>query len=184
VIELSLQRNCPPISGLSPQEMSEMKAKFSEYDLIRQIERYGILKFMESHEGFLIGRVLDFGAGKSPYRNCVRGEYVPYHEGEVLPQGPFDAIMCNQVTQYLTDIRSTFSHFHNLLNRTRGFLVMTFATNWDEVEDTDIVRYTKSGMSQLLLSAGFSIIKMELRSQVRFGSFKFPLGYGVVARKS
>lgn len=154
------------------------------YDLIRQIERYGILKFMTNNASLFTGRVLDFGSGTSPYRHLVSGEYVPFEKGTPLSaDDKFDCIICNQVMQYIENPKEQFLLFRQQLNP-GGWLVMTYATNWDEVEEVDIQRHTKSGMTRILEMTGFKIIKHERRSQVCFNNFKFPLGYGVVARRN
>lgn len=180
MIELRLQEQA--LIGITKQELSK---QFPEYDLIRQMERYGIREFMAKYKVFLMGRVLDFGSGKQPYKDLVAGEYVPHEiEGDenFTQDGSFDCVMCNQVTQYLSDLSGTLSSFRRAL-KPHGYLVMTYATNWDEVETSDLFRTTKAGMSRLLENEGFDIIKHERRSQVCFGNFKFPLGYGLVAQK-
>lgn len=150
------------------------------YDLIRQIERYGILEFMKSNVHLFVGRVLDFGSGTQPYKHLISGKYTPHEKGDTI-KGMYDTIICNQVFQYLRDPEQIIESFHTHLTF-GGYLVMTYATNWDEVEDDDLTRITKSGMTKMLEAARFNIIRHERRSQVSFNNFKFPLGYGVVAQ--
>lgn len=172
---------------------------FYRLDPIRQIERASIRVFMEAHRELFRGRVLDFGAGLGPYQDLVDGQYFPVDKGGVsapspgrgLPvvnfrgqyEGPFDVIMCNQVLQYLEDVEGALELLHATL-RPGGHLVMTYATNWDEVEETDLRRFTKAGMTVLLERAGFKITVHERRAEVAFANFKFPLGYGVVCTRS
>jgi trans-aconitate methyltransferase len=85
--------------------------------------------------------------------------------------------------QYISDVPHTLHVFAELL-RPNGALVMTFPTNWDEVEETDLHRFTANGMRLMLIEAGFSVVKMERRAQVQIGNFRFPLGYGCVAVKA
>jgi SAM-dependent methyltransferase len=157
--------------------------RFGPCDQVRLIERASIRTFMEKHRGLLRGRVLDFGAGLQPYRDLVEGEYVAFQEGERFPDGQFDAVMCNQVLQYVDDPAATIAwHLKGPL-RPGGALVMTYATNWDFVEETDKWRFTYAGIARLLTTAGFLIVAHELRAAVKLGNFSFPLGYGVVALK-
>lgn len=154
-------------------------------DEIRGIERQSIRDFMERQRHYLRGRVLDFGAGRQPYRDLVEGEYVPHDTGypdSSEPQGEFDAIMCNQVMQYLPDPLLALRQFHAWLTP-GACLVMTYATNWDEVEPSDLFRFTRKGMEYLLREAGFTVLVHERRAEIALGGFKFPLGYGVVAQR-
>jgi SAM-dependent methyltransferase len=169
----------PPrtLSGASWEDVAD---SYSVSDPIRQVERASIRAFMERHRMYLQGRVLDFGAGKEPYRDLVSGEYVPYEKGQRLPGGAFDAVVCNQVLQYVDDpVHSIRWALHAVL-RQAGHLLLTYATNWDEVELEDRWRFTKSGMEELLKGAGFIVREHELRAAVRIGSYNFPLGYGVL----
>ena len=150
-------------------------------DSIRTLERASIRAFMKKHKSYLRGRVLDFGAGKQPYRDLVEGEYVPYDLGDAYPNGKFDAVMCNQVMQYVAEPDHLLSAF-KLLTTPAGHLVMTYPTSWAEVEDTDFWRFTKAGMTKLLNDAGFRVIAHERRAEIDLNGFKFPLGYGVVAQ--
>lgn len=154
---------------------------------IREVEHKSIRDFVEKHKQYLQGRVLDFGAGKpgtcrepQPYKDLVSGEYVPYDIGDPSPHGMFDAALCTQVIQYLP-----FSFDWNRLQgrlRLGGHLVLTGPTNWEEVEDTDLFRFTRAGIRRLLVSAGFTILICESRAEINLGGAKFSLGYGVVAR--
>lgn len=165
-------------------ERTDLDKTFPQYDLIRQIERKSILEFMTQHRTFLIGDVLDFGSGEQPYRSLVSGTYRP-HELEDLPlreEPTFDCIMCNQVFQYLVNVQMMLGSFYRMLHP-NGYVVITYAANWDEVEESDLQRFTKAGMNRMLIKTGFKIISHMLRARVCFDNFKFPLGYGVVAQK-
>lgn len=172
----------PPgkIQGASWDEVAPF---YPSGDSIRQIERASIRTFMEKQRHMLHGCVVDFGAGKQPYRDLVVGEYVPIEQGDLLPTQLVDAVMCNQVLQYSDVPARTLREIGGLL-RPGGALVMTYPTNWDEVEAEDYWRFTASGMERLLKEAGFSILNHEQRAAVVIGHFKFPLGYGIVARKN
>jgi SAM-dependent methyltransferase len=156
--------------------------------VIREIEVDSLRKFVEAQRRYLRGRVLDFGAGKpgtcrqpQPYRDLIEGEYVPYDLGDQEPAGPFDAILCTQVIQYLDEPLWQLGWFRAALRR-GGYLVMTWPTNWDEVEESDRWRFTKSGMQRLFdCAGGWRVLVCERRAEVKVGAFTFPLGYGVAA---
>ena len=171
---------------------------------LRGLEHKSIRDFVQlaADEGYLSGRVLDYGCGKQPYRAIVEdagGEYEGFDlvehpanvSGEDIGEdllwdaNAWDAILCNQVVQYVPfEYVTTF--FDNLKQHlfTDGFLVMTYATNWPEVEPEDLHRFTKSGMERLLTEAGFEIVKHEWRAlaaRAQSGE-AFATGYGVIAR--
>jgi SAM-dependent methyltransferase len=152
-------------------------------DTVRQLERSSIRSFMERNRQYLKGRVLDFGAGKQPYRDLVDGEYVPFETNELAPpRGDFDCIMCNQVIQYIRWPGELLDEFCGLLSTRKGHLVMTSPLCWDEVEATDLWRFTKAGMEMLLSRNRWSVLVHERRAEIDLNGFKFPLGYGLVAR--
>lgn len=152
---------------------------------IRRLERASIREFMVKYQRYLVGKVLDFGCGTpetcvepSPYRDLCPGTYVGYEKGQKLPTGPYDAIMCNQVLQYVEEPQAVVDMFNALLY-SNGYLVMTVPTNWDEVEPEDKWRFTRPGIEYLLRD--WKILHLERRAEIWLNGFKFPLGYGVVA---
>lgn len=166
--------------------------------------------------GYLKGDVLDYGCGMQPYRGLVErygGQYVgfdrPWFPGyiEGSPSlGPipeevwdtyWDAVLCTQVVQYIPLVRygsdpegslqSVLSRMRQNLRVKRGHLVMTYPTNWPEVEELDLHRFTQEGMTRLLTEAGFEIVLHEPRAAFRawineWITDEFLVGYGVVAR--
>ena len=184
-VSLDRQSN---VMGLTVDQVMEMNRDFAQYDAVRKVERWSIREFMRENAGLLTGRVLDFGAGEQPYKSLVTGEYVPYSPDKdttqtlTLLQGSVDVVMCNQVTQYVQNLAAMLNRFRLLL-KPCGYVVATFATNWDEVEDTDLHRHTSVGMRKLMFANGFDVLRCERRAEVTHGAFKFPLGYGIVARK-
>lgn len=194
---------------------------------LRTIERDSIRAFVQraADEGYLSGRVLDYGCGKQPYRGIVEaasGEYVGYDApsfpasvassdttGQAFGQ-EFDAILCTQVVQYVPGVTDFFwklrerrrlnkapkGHVLTPGNQPPFHLVLTYPTNWPEVEPEDLHRFTKAGMERLLTEAGFEIVLHEKRqsfSDAKIITFDnrshrtgpgdlFALGYGVVAR--
>lgn len=160
-------------------------------ETIREMERYSIREFMARHRELLKGAVLDFGCGvegtcknPQPYRDLVDGQYFPFDHGMEEPAQveQFDAVMVNQVMQYMVDPVGAILKFRCWL-KPGGYLVMTYPTSWDEVEDTDLWRFTKAGMQMMLSVSGFTVLAHERRAEVALGGFRFPLGYGVVATR-
>lgn len=160
----------------------EVAPFYSAEDSIRRMERASIRVWMEKHRGYLKGRVLDFGAGTQPYKDLVDGEYVPHEKGESVAAGEFDAVICNQVIQYLESPGASLTQIAESL-RPGGHLLLTYHGCWAEVEESDLWRFTKAGMSQLMGYVGLHVVHHELRAEVVIGNFRFPTGYGVVARK-
>ena len=173
-------RRTPVLLGA---EWEEVAPFYAAGDPIRQIERASIRAFMVKHRAYLKGRVMDFGAGEQPYRDLVDGEYCPFEKGGRDPGGYFDAVMCNQVVQYLDDPKQLLAWGTRAPLKVGGHLVMTYPTNWAEVETEDLWRFTKAGMERLLREIGFTVVAHELRAAVAVGAFQFPLGYGVIARR-
>ena len=81
---------------------------------LRDRDRASIHAYLLENSDLLTGRVLDFGAGRQPYRDVIEGaggEYVPYDRtafpGSCAeadspdPVGVFDAVVVTQVVQYL-----------------------------------------------------------------------------------
>lgn len=172
---------------------------------LRELERRSIREFVQSaaDEGYLSGRVLDVGAGHQPYRDIVEaasGTYTPYDApsfpgnvgtvdttGDAFGQS-FDTVLCTQVTQFVDDVRDFLWRLRIDRLSGNGTLVMTYVTNWPEVEREDLHRHTKTGMTRLLTDAGFSVIRHDLRAHAFISpgppkhAEPFALGYGVVAR--
>jgi|SRR4030095_359752 len=149
-----------------------------------KLDNQSTIDFMHSCKKYLKGRVLDFGAGKQPYKNFVSGKYEPYDPkyNILLPQGTFDCIICNQVFQYISTPKATLTMLKTILNK-GGYLVVTYSTNWDEVEHNDYHRFTFMGMRNLFKNADFKIITHRERASFEFEDFKLVMGYGIVGRK-
>jgi SAM-dependent methyltransferase len=175
---------------------------------LRTIEADSIRAFVQSaaDEGYLSGRVLDFGCGKAPYRRLIEaasGEWFGYDHpalpgfagdeslGDWDPAEDFDAVLCTQVVQYSPDPPALMRELHWYVQAKPGVLVLSYPTTWPEVEPEDLWRFTKAGMERLLTEAGFEIVKHEQRAVIvgaeGTGSWRillgeFALGYGVIAR--
>lgn len=153
-------------------------------DSARQVERESIRLFVQKHRALLAGRVLDFGAGKQPYRDLFdpAADYLPLEQGEPRPTGrQFDAVLCTQVMQYIERPLGLLDYFRQVV-KFNGSLIMTYGTNWPEVEASDLFRYTKSGMTLLLAQTGWSVRDHQLRAEINLNGFRLAMGYGVVAQ--
>src|SRR5665213_2964915 len=163
---------------MTSEQLEEMHRDFARYDVVRRVERWSIREFMRENAWMLTGHVLDYGAGDQPYKDLVvnnnTGKYIPYSPNKdttqtsTMLQGSVDAVMCNQVTQYVQNLTHMLNRFRLLL-KPHGYVVMTFATNWDEVEDTDLHRHTAAGMKKLMFANGFDVLKCERRAEVTYG---------------
>lgn len=156
---------------------------------IRELERKSIRDFVEAHKEHLTGTVLDFGCGKDgtcrkpqPYRDLVSGEYHGFEPGDRWPVGPFSAILCTQVIQYMENPKRELGWFHQWL-MPGGYLILTGPTNWPEVEDSDLWRFTLSGISRLVASCGFELLDAQRRAEIDEGNEKWSLGWGVLGRR-
>lgn len=180
---------------------------------LRDLERQSIRDFVwkAAGDGYLRGRVLDFGCGAQPYReiveNTIGAEYVgfdrPWFPGYVAGAslGPvpeelwssfWDTVLCTQVVQYIPLVRygadpegslqNTLQAIQRNLMVKSGHLVMTYPTNWPEVEPEDLHRFTKAGMERLLTEVGFSIVEHAPRAYMTSRDANLALGYGVIAQ--
>jgi hypothetical protein len=160
---------------------------------IREIERASIREFVQqaANDGFLTGRVLDYAAGQSPYRQIVEGcgaEHVPFDPDYAdiadnwREKVPFHSVLCTQAVQYLPEPEQVFRDWERALYGERN-LVMTGPTNWPIVEQTDLWRFTPNGIATLLKAANFEIVRLEERGRFDYGGdSRWILGWGVVAR--
>jgi hypothetical protein len=160
-------------------------------DEIRAMQRAHIVAFLEAQD--FSGRVLDFGCGTQPYRGIVEangGEYTGYNRGiypggskeDIGPDDPlsehWDVILSTQSTQYYPDVLAMLADFRLSAER----LVLTYATNWPEVEVEDLHRFTRSGMERLLSLAGWRVQATQRLGELPFGDREtIALGYGIVA---
>lgn len=169
-------------------------------DELTQIEEDSIRTFLHSvaDEGYLRGNVLDYGSGRQPYRRLVEehgGHYTPYDSPsfpcsiassdttkQVLGKS-FDTILCTQVLQFVEHPRA-FLYELGARFPSVGHLVMTYTTNWPEVNEEDLHRYTRSGMERLLPQAGWTVLRHDRRATTVTRGYEWAFGYGVLARRS
>jgi len=161
---------------------------------LRRIERESIVLFLTRNRDRIHGRVLDYGAGKQPYRPLIEAtgaEYTPFddprfpgstaEETSGWPVGEFDTVVCTQVLQYVDSPRATLDAIRYLL-AAGGWLLMTGPTNWPIVEQTDLRRFTPSGMLRLLQRQGFRDVVVTERAHVTFENERWALGWQAIAR--
>jgi 2-polyprenyl-3-methyl-5-hydroxy-6-metoxy-1,4-benzoquinol methylase len=160
---------------------------------IRSYQRQELSTFVSAQD-YAGKRVLDYGCGAAPYRLIVEdggGRWNGYNRsyypgGAQVDLGPaepleqeWDLILCTQMLQYVPAPSDLLADFRKALSP-GGRLVLTYATNWPEVETEDLFRFTRSGM-ELLLS-GWSIEAHVALGEIPFGDHEtLALGYGVVA---
>ena len=167
---------------------------------IREAERHSIREWVghaAKKDCFHGKRVLDVGCGLQPYRLIVEdfgGSYFGYDHpdfpgstvdeevGEPPWQTKWGAILCTQVLQYQAKPHAFIHLLYHAL-KDESPLVITWPTCWDEVEATDLFRFTHQGGLELLREAGFRSVESRRRAQVELNGFKFPLGYGAIAWK-
>lgn len=164
-------------------------------DTVREVERASIRAFVASCSEHFTGRVLDYGCGKQPYRGIVEeagGSYYGFDlerfpgnvsgadVGEIdWGSYPYDAILITQVLQYVPEPSALIEDLGSML-RSGGAMVVTYATNWAEVEREDLHRFTFHGMQRLFKNAGFEIVKHERRAEINLNGFVLPIGGGIV----
>ena len=168
---------------------------------IRELERQSIRTFVQhcADAGYFNEKdVLDYGCGQQPYRDIVvfgGGRYTGYDDprlpastvtelvGDDHDSFTYDVVLCTQVVQYVRDIERFLGVIRLDLLREKGSLVITWPTNWPEVEKEDLFRYTLSGMANRLHEAGFSEVSTTPRAYLDAGDATFYLGHGAVAWK-
>src|SRR4026208_681832 len=163
-------------------------------DALTDLDVTSIRKFVQSaaDEGYLSGRVLDYGAGRQPYREIVEtagGKYHGYDRAEfpcnragdvgedsLLERTDWDAILCTGILQFLPQgFWFAPNLFHNM--RPGSILVLTYTTNWPEVNEEDFHRFTRAGMEKLWTDMDFSILRHERRATIHALGYEWATGY-------
>lgn len=166
---------------------------------LRKLERESIERFLLKNRQRIHGQVLDYGAGKQPYRKLVEqtgAEYTPFDDptfaGSTVTEasawsptedslGQFDVVVCTQVLQYVDDPEAALLAMRHLLVR-GGWLLITGPTNWPVIEDDDKWRFTTHGVAILLLRAGFMNTAVQEREHVSFEGERWALGWQAVGQ--
>ncbi len=166
---------------------------------LREREKATIEEFVLLHADKLSGKTLDFGCGLQPYRKIVEnvgGDYHPFDrlgypgctvhtsvgdDWPLMQRKSWDAILCTQVLQYVIEPDKLVNQFWGAL-KPGGWLVLTGPTNWPEVEQEDLWRFTIRGAGYMLEAGGFEEIVVESRECIRLNDFGLSLGWGAVGR--
>jgi SAM-dependent methyltransferase len=147
------------------------------------LERSSIVEFVAAQARTLApgSRVLDVGAGASPYRELFEEhQYITTDHGETLHGGgvdivaaadsipvadaSFDAVLCTQVLEHVPDPLAVLSELHRVLVG-GGRLLATVPFAWEEHEQPhDYFRYTRYGIAHLLEEAGFEQLEVRPRT--------------------
>ncbi len=174
---------------LTPVEQS----LYGTNDVVRQMVRSSIRRFVAEQREFLLGRVLDYGCGRlgtcaipSPYRSMLMPEdYVGWDLGDapLVASPAFEAILCTQVLQHADDPQELLREFYQWL-APGGALVLTAPGMWEEIE-AEKWRFTVHGLWALAHRAGFEVhCKRSLCSVSLDGSLRVSVVNGIVARKA
>lgn len=166
---------------------------------LRDLEADSIRSFVEYHAHLLTGNVLDYGAGRQPYRKIVEAvgaHYVPYdrmaypastvttdvgYDSPLADLNVWDAILCTQVIQYVSEPMALLRDFEWAL-KVGGALVMTGPTNWPVIEIADLHRHTVPGITLMLDRAKFKVDVVFAREHVGFEGEQWAIGWAAVAR--
>jgi SAM-dependent methyltransferase len=142
------------------------------------ITRHLLFEAMCENVWVLQQRVLDFGAGSSPYRSLIHcDEYIrvdfdskghPHdkeekaimYDGKRIPfrDGYFHSILATEVLEHIFNLEEILQELHRVL-RHRGVILITkpFMCATHEIPN-DCSRYTEYGIRYLLEKNGFEII--------------------------
>ena len=165
------------------------------HETLAATEEYTINAFIQdaARDGWLHGRVLDFGCGEQPYRGIIDDAGCRYEPWDLArfggnrsrrdvgdpPSGVYEAIVCTQVLQYVADPAGTLVMLRGLL-RDGGALLLTYPTAWPELRD-ELWRFTRTGAERMVKAAGFSIVDHRPRFAIDHHGFSLTVGYQMVA---
>ena len=143
--------------------------------------RRELYRSIKKNSPSLTGRLMDFGAGRKPYRSLFQvAEYVGvdmaktghdhshsevdvFYDGVSLPfeNGHFDSILCTEVIEHVFDPEKVLPELLRVL-KSGGKLLLTVPFCWNEHEiPFDYARYSSFGIIHLLEKHGFAIIKAD-----------------------
>lgn len=143
-----------------------------------------IFRFLRAELGACRGRVLDVGAGESPWRGLLaEADYVGldveqasafgmrrkpdivYYDGSKIPfgDGTFDHVLCVEVLEHVPDPAVFLAEMIRVL-RTGGTLILTvpWSARVHHVPH-DYCRFTRFGLAAIVTSAGFADVRIEER---------------------
>ena len=164
--------------------MKETKTNICQRLQLVDIEKKSIREYLEKNQDKFVGNVLDFGCGQQPYRDLVKGKYFGYDPlfNQKFFNNKFNTIFTTQVAQFFDDPYAEFKKLYNSLVD-GGHLIVTYPTNWYEVDPKDNFRYTHWGMERMLKKIGFKIIDHTPRGYIEFEDFRMCIGYGITCKK-
>ncbi len=169
-----------PISVRPPGDSLVLFAVRCFFDL----QLLTIFRFLRSELGACHGRILDVGAGESPWRDLlVNAQYVGldveaadefgmrrkpdiiYYDGNKIPfpDGSFDHVLCVEVLEHVPDPAAFLAELVRVL-RKDGSLIMTvpWSARLHHVPH-DYGRFTRFGLERTMTHAGFTNIRIDKR---------------------
>lgn len=191
-----------PLSDLSSNRRHAVEGiGHTDYLRLRLFPRYGDLFYLHLSDLLLALKsdasdapikVLDFGAGGSPYRSLfpnadyrradIKGieglDYLIGDDGRVnAPSEEFDLVLSTQVVEHVPYPAIYFDECRRVL-RTGGTLIISTHGIFEEHGcPYDFQRWTLNGLERDIASAGFDVIKAaKLTTGVRCGSFLLDAG--------
>lgn len=143
--------------------------------------RKGIKEGILAFAGELKGKMLDFGCGSKPYRNCFTvDQYVGvdyeneghshkneqidvFYDGKNIPfeDGYFDSVLCTEVIEHVFNLDEVLKEI-NRVTRKDAKLLFTCPFMWNEHEvPYDFARYTRFALKSIFEKNGFEIIEFK-----------------------
>lgn len=125
------------------------------------------------------GLVLDAGSGRGAWKNVIERNSVresvdiaPKAEEQVtwvadltnmpqVPSGRYDAIICHQVLEHVTDPAAALSEFWRVLKPGGSLVVSVPHLSRQHELPHDYFRFTPGGLQQLLSTAGFKPVSVR-----------------------
>jgi SAM-dependent methyltransferase len=155
------------------------------YSLPIYIHRQPLLASARKAAPKIVGRVLDVGCGRKPYRNVLSHaiEYVgvdvassPHlhpgidfiYDGRILPFGDasFDSVVCTEVLEHCPDPKGILAEIARVL-RPGGHLFLTVPFVYPHHEiPYDYFRFTRFGLESMAAEAGLAPAWIEIRGGV------------------
>jgi SAM-dependent methyltransferase len=159
-------------SKIQPPDGYTMPGDQASGHYLHIVYRY-LMADLRKHLATLEGRVVDVGCGMQPYRHLLGAKVTAYVgvdrkgpftapdiEGDAmslpLPDATFDAALCTQVLEHVTDPLRVLKELSRVL-RPGGTLILTCPGTWPLHEcPHDFFRFTRYGLEHLLAEAGFA----------------------------
>jgi SAM-dependent methyltransferase len=166
-------------------EESFMAPRAGLYSVPVYIHRQPLLASARKAASRIVGRVLDVGCGRKPYRKIFSKavEYVgvdvassPHlntgidfiYDGRTLPFGDdsFDSVVCTEVLEHCPDPKGILSEIARVL-RPGGHLFITVPFVYPHHEiPHDYFRFTRFGLESMAADAGLAPAWIEMRGGV------------------